>query len=201
MLSDSVRGTSPADVLLSLADGYASGIKARFDVSRRMKGSIITWPHGCGVIYQCIQNCDGHHLDIGTAGGGTAFVSHKAIKDGRRVYTVDPFEGKYKDYKEIWIENQAKLGPDILWVPNLDDLLDARFATAYIDGDHAFESIWRDWNFCISKVDNYIILDDVCRKFPGVLSVFDILSRGGTNWRLVHLAGITAVFAKEPLTN
>ena len=113
----------------------------------------------------------GNHLEIGTLFGGSAIpvaLAKKKYDQTGMVVCVDPLDGYYQDkYPDLSMVDKISNTPvtpttlfqniDTFGVADrvlvlrskseaITNLVDMRFTTAYIDGDHWEGVPWDDWN-------------------------------------------------------
>ena len=164
---------------------------------------------------------DGHHVEIGALHGGSAILAalvKKRFGLGGLVYTIDPLDGYYngskfachavgvKDVpvtKDTLTSNLEAFGllDDVVIVqarsiPWPQELQDAYFTTAYIDGDHWQEAPWLDWQSVSVRTDKYVIFDDAEDDiYPAVLDAI-ALAASDESWELERNQGGMAVLRR-----
>lgn len=144
----------------------------------------------------------GDHLEIGTLYGASAIYSAltKQLHDLRgRVFCIDPFDMDLLTETiiekcvmlptpEIVMDNALEAGVDgrLVIVQAKSDpfpLPCHRFATAYIDGDHSFEAVKRDWLNVSPLVDKAILFDD-CQDWGDVYRLLHEVVEQDPEWTL-----------------
>lgn len=166
------------------------------------------------------------HGEIGVLFGGSLLMSLFAldsVKTNRKMVAIDPLDGYYGDdaldpltqlhiNQETVIRNITGLGFDIakiLIIPKLsesvetlDIVRDLRFASIWIDGDHSYEGIKRDWNNYSKLIipKGYVLFDnyhDQYTEFPGIDKFIDedlLLNLIG--WEVVIILGRSILLRK-----
>ena len=132
-------------------------------------GAPIMHSHDIGMLAQMVCDCDGDHLEIGTAHGGSAIAAALAMshidREGK-VVCIDPMEGDlahssldmfWENAKHFGVEDriefyQAKSNPY--------PLEDRKFGTALIDGDHSTKCVIEDWKNASKVTLSYVMLHD-----------------------------------------
>jgi hypothetical protein len=162
----------------------------------------------------------GNYLEIGTMHGGSAIavaLAKKKYKQTGMVVCVDPLNGMYQDRwpdptmvdkktnvpvtPTTLFHNIAKFGvaDRVLVLRSKSDaianLVDMRFTTAYIDGDHWDDVPWQDWLLVKDIVSHYVIFDGYIEMFPGIMSTCDKASYD-IDWKCVYQEGKSFVLEK-----
>jgi hypothetical protein len=142
-------------------------------------------------VLDLLGRIDGDHVEIGTMGGGSAWVVAQAKRVGT-VYTVDHNEAM-ADFVRA-----ATLGLKVEFVCAQSSPLpwDREFETAYIDGDHSYEGAWQDWKNVSKVTRQYVAFDDLCDKFPGVCLAY-IHARAEPEWDEVFRLGRVGVLGRS----
>lgn len=150
------------------------------------------------------QARDGDHVDIGTLFGASALVvalTKKNLGHKGKVYCIDPYiprqmvsyrqdipEDDKEGTPEKLMRNAEALGVELTLIqkksyPWPDELLNSRFSTAYIDGDHWSEAAYRDFRNVAMRTANYIGFDNYEEGFPDVQSAAHRVILTG-DWRV-----------------
>ena len=156
--------------------------------------------------------CMGDHIEIGVCHGGSAIACAYAKRltqaDGH-IYGIDPLNG-YDDASrtphpppptmDAVVKNIELHGmEDNISIyqgyhpPLPPELLGMRFASAFIDGDHTFQSVNADWFALKDKIDGVVVFHDIGKMNFGCGTVFEIAIRD-PEWELLYRGnGIGAV--------
>ena len=159
----------------------------------------------------------GNHLEIGVLHGGSA-IAVAMLKDQLNhsgiIIAIDPLNGYYHKYapREDAMDTQSKVPvtPAILFsnlykfrvtnrvavlqtssVP-FPSIIDMKFSTAYIDGDHKDGVPLRDWNSIKDLVTKYVVFDNCADTHPDVQEACRIASQDD-DWECVYDEDITFV--------
>ncbi len=163
----------------------------------------------------------GNHLEIGTLFGGSAIavaLAKKKYNQPGMVVCVDPLNGYYQ---ERWPEPSMVdkhsgvavtpttlfrnietfgVGDRVLVLRSKSDaianLVDMKFTTAYIDGDHWGIEPLNDWNLVRNIVSRYVIFDNHDETYEGV----EIACAAATidpDWSCVYQEGISFVLERK----
>ena len=105
------------------------------------------------------------YLEIGFGRGYSTFCAVKAMEDERiegKVTTVDPnFDKNYlqsltRIFPQSWFQKIEFLhGKSEDAIPSLGN-----FDMIYIDGDHTYEGVKKDWDMCKSRWNKVVLFDD-----------------------------------------
>lgn len=132
---------------------------------------------------------DGDHVDIGTLFGASAIEAalvKKRLGLKGKVYCIDPYEPRdniatnlpdnmpKEGDPETLMRNAEKFGVELTLIqkrsyPWPDELKDAVFATAYIDGDHLGDTPWNDFQNVQSRTTHYIGFDNFEETYGDVI--------------------------------
>lgn len=162
----------------------------------------------------------GNHLEIGTLFGGSAIpvaLAKKKYNQSGMVVCVDPLNGYYQDRfpgpsmidgncgvavtPETLFENIETFGvADRVLVLRskseaIANLIDMKFTTAYIDGDHWGDAPLNDWLLVKDITSRYVIFDNHDEAHPEVLYACGFADRD-PDWRCVYQEGISYVLEK-----
>ncbi len=171
----------------------------------------------------------GNHLEIGTLFGGSAIAVALAKKEFNQpgmVVCVDPLNGYYQDklsdvdpdypnMRDIIVD--VAVTPDILFknIENfgvgdrvmvlqhkseaIANLVDMKFTTAYIDGDHEGDAPRNDWDLVKDLVSRFVIFDNYGEEWQGVVDVCEYAA-ALPDWRCVYAGGISFVLERVMTT-
>ena len=153
----------------------------------------------------------GNHLEIGTLFGGSAIavaLAKKKYGQSGMVVCVDPLDGYYG--KLLDPVSSLPVTPEILF-ENIDifgvgdrimvmraksnavaNLINIKFTTAYIDGDHWIDVPVKDWNLVKDIVSDYVIFDNYDVAYPEVQEACH-LANADPDWKCVYADGISYV--------
>ena len=166
----------------------------------------------------------GNHLEIGTLFGGSAIavaLAKKKYNQPGMVVCVDPLNGYYQDRRRessmIDIASGVVVTPETLF-QNIEtfgvgdrvmvlrskseaiaNLVDMKFTTAYIDGDHWEDAPLNDWNLVKDLVSRYVIFDNYDERHPEVKRTCAVAEMG-PEWRCVYQEGISFVVERVAVT-
>ena len=156
----------------------------------------LTMPDIDGAILGTVMAaCDGDHIEIGTAHGGSAILcayAKKMLKANGHIYTVDPLEGYKGDrtptppeptYDNVWANIELHNMQDRITLmqgyhpPLPPEARGVTFESAFIDGGHDFHSVMADWKNLKDKVKGIILFHDVSNPSFGADTVFELACR------------------------
>ena len=154
----------------------------------------------------------GNHLEIGTLFGGSAIAVAMAKNRHNQsgvVVCVDPLNGYYKS-NTVDPVTKIPVSVDVLF-KNIDtfgvhdqimvlkskseainNLVDMRFTTAYIDGDHENGTPLEDWNRVKDMVTRYVIFDNHDKSYPEVMRACELADKDA-DWNCVYKQEISYV--------
>jgi hypothetical protein len=149
---------------------------------------------------------DGDHVEIGSLNGASAITAALVKKElgySGKVYCIDPYEPR----DEKIGGSEGPMPPDILngspeklkknadafgveltliqkksqpWPKELDKI---NFVSAFIDGEHIYDTPWLDFKECAARTSGYISLDNYEEGYPSVIeAVNKALSEMGREW-------------------
>lgn len=169
---------------LKLTGAYYAGARLKPHVAQVIDGRFTMAPEDAGAIAQCVANCDGDYLEIGSLQGGSATIAGLFCRG--KVYCVDIWgwgEGQTREGPEpspqVVIENAWKFGVDNV-VPLTraegdkelpPEISDHIFDVAFIDGDHSYEWTLADWLAVKDNVTDYVLFHDIHRRDDAHMSV------------------------------
>jgi hypothetical protein len=161
----------------------------------------------------------GNHLEIGTLFGGSAIavaLLKQRLNHSGIVFCIDPLNGYYNDGSKGFIDNQSgkAVTPEVLFenIRRFDvgqrmvvmqaksvpcpNLMDIKFSTAYIDGEHESGVPLKDW-ICIKDiVTRFVIFDNYADTHPDVQNAC-LMARNDPDWREVYDEDITYVVERS----
>jgi hypothetical protein len=136
---------------------------------------------------------DGDHIDIGSLFGASAItvaLMKKELGHKGKVYCIDPYDEKERKTQarvnripeellsaspEELMENAKYFDVELELIqkksyPWPEELKDAVFVTAYIDGDHIGDVPWHDFENLRCRVTNYIGTDNYEEEYADVVN-------------------------------
>ncbi|MBW2973955.1 class I SAM-dependent methyltransferase [Candidatus Woesearchaeota archaeon] len=119
-------------------------------------------------------------VEIGTAGGGTFFALCQTAPADAHIISIDlpggPFGGGYDPSDAHIFKTYAKIGQTLFLIPKdshdeatkkdlLDRLKDKQIDVLFIDGDHTYEGVKKDFEMYspFVKKGGVIIFHDICK--------------------------------------
>jgi hypothetical protein len=184
-----------------LGQAYELGKKLRVSVADEMAhGCPISCPEDMGLLAQIIydsKDSKGGHLEIGSAAGASAIVALRTMEHygiWGKVVCIDPMKGDvfWKNVKHLGLADRIEM-INAFSHPFPPKLNGRRFATAFIDGDHAYPHVHNDWLNTKDIVDQYIMFHDY-RKIDVRKVVLETAQ--DKDWVLVAIHGWSAVLWK-----
>ena len=136
---------------------------------------------------------DGDHVDIGSLFGASAIavaLIKKELGHKGKVYCIDPYDDEQRLKQathtekiepetlsaspEELMENAEHFGVELKLIhkcshPWPEELKDATFVTAYIDGDHMQDAPWNDFENLRGRVSHYISCDNYEEEYSDVV--------------------------------
>jgi len=155
----------------------------------------------------------GNHLEIGTLFGGSAIavaILKKEYELSGIVMCIDPLNGYYgenrKDISGVDVSVETlfynirkfSVGSRISVIQSSSlsvSLMDIKFSTAYIDGEHKSGVPFMDWNRTKNLVTKYVVFDNYSDQFPDVQFACKSAS-SEYGWRKCHQSDIVYVVSK-----
>jgi hypothetical protein len=167
------------------------------------------------------------HGEIGVLFGGSLIMALFAVRESnteRIVVAIDPLDGYYGNQTDPLTRqrldegtvrrNIERLGPpkaNVQLITSLSQseqtlsvVRDMRFASIWIDGDHSYEGIKRDWaNYSRLVLPNgYVLIDnyhDQQDEYPGIDRFIDVeLLPALQGWEVAFRLGRSILFRKLP---
>lgn len=213
--------TAEFEMKLGLHPIAARGI----EYAIRMEGNVATIGMGGwalakgGVLARCLVNSGGNYLEIGSQYGLSAIVASHFCEG--HAYCIDPMDKVVEDESTKYgpayapIEGRTgHMGERVLFERNirffgLEDKVtlvqefsdpypispQVFFGTAYIDGDHSYAMVKRDFFNIMNQVTHYIILDDFCKE-PGVDQALPEILAEQDQFKLILAVQKIAVLAR-----
>lgn len=197
-----------------LGDAFEYGVRAGKLVHEKIEGRYAGEPYDWGLTAQMIHWVGGGpHLEIGTLFGGSAILA--ALTKRRyglsgSVTCVDPLDGYYGNpidtqSKTAVTVDTVKANADIFGVLDRIEFVtklskpwplgERRFASAFIDGGHDYDTVMHDWLHCSRVVSKVIQFDNYDARHYQIAQVVRF-ALGNPEWALLHASGITAILAK-----
>lgn len=154
-------------------------------------GMLATDEIGCGIL-EAIARVPGDHLDIGTGlGAGSAWIVARTKTEGT-VYSYDADENR----AIVIRENIRKTSIPITFQCASSSPWPGPFETAYIDGDHTYDGVSKDWAFAKDAVRQYVVFDDLVEAYPGIVRAYTE-ARETPGWHEALLLGRTGVLQRD----
>lgn len=149
----------------------------------------------------------GDHCEVGTLFGASAITVAVAKKEWGfpgKVYCVDPYlprkdtvqgseripPGLLDGNPDVLARNAVKFGvedrivlihaPSQPWAP---PLMESRFVSAYIDGNHLAQYPWWDFVELSRRTEHYIAFDNYEESYPDVINAV-LRAVNGKDWQL-----------------
>jgi len=165
------------------------------------------------VLLECVLKAGGgNHLEIGTLFGGSAIavaLLKREYEQSGMVFCIDPLNGYYgKDRPDIsdvpvsvetlfdnigefYLGNRISVIKSIS-SPVYENLVDIKFSTAYIDGEHSNNVPYLDWNGLKALVTKYVVFDNCADTHPDVQFACNMANKD-FDWKEVYNSGISYV--------
>ncbi len=203
--------------IFELTEAYEYGKEKGLDIHERISGRYAGEPHDWGLMAQMLVWVgDGNHLEIGTLFGGSAILAAStkaAFGISGQVTCVDPLTGYYGNPIDVQSntnvtsaivrENAEIFGVNdrielITRLSNPWPLGERRFASAFIDGAHDYDTVLSDWSHCSKIVDKAIQFDNYDLRHYQIAQVV-MKAIANPEWALLHASGITAIIARPQI--
>ena len=195
---------------LELDTAFQQGTALKRAVQRTVEhngGVFSMHPWDAGAIAQCCANAPGDYLEIGSLFGGSAIVAALFAKG--HVYGIDPFgyspgqtHSDATPSAEVVLQNAYEWGAEDKITmftqrhPPLPKMLEnTLFTVAFIDGDHTYEGVKRDWENLKDRVISYILFHDVVSSAFGARDAF-IEAGNEQYWEQIYLSGKMGVLGR-----
>ena len=160
---------------------------------------------------------DGDHLDIGSLFGASALVAamvKKELKLGGDVICLDPYiprdpsiagggmppelldgnpEALMRNAEKFEVELKLIQKPSQPWP---QELKDAQFSSALIDGDHINDAPWLDFQEVSQRCDGYICIDNFEEGYPDVTKAINKIHES-PDWFLHYKNYVCGVFRRK----
>ena len=196
--------------LLELDDTYDYGVEL-YDVlcKEMLDGKPICCRADLGLLALMISHAKGDHLEIGSAYGGSLLATLRFMdlcgRDGK-VVCIEPFGEDRRDTIHKAVEKEFWRNIDHFGVRDRIEHIKAfshpfpvepgrRFGSAFIDGDHSYKWVLRDWNNTKDIVDDYIMFHDYGRET--VREVVVNHAAPDPDWILAAVHGWSAVMKRN----
>jgi hypothetical protein len=168
----------PREYLLNTLSNYRK-------IKRNIEGAFLMGEAEATIIACLVGTCEGDHLEIGSAFGGSALLASFA-NPNKKIVMVDPLDGfktvftdKSPDF-EMLLRNVRMFYPDENpFFPHLvksDQFFEymnyGTYDTCLIDGDHTYENALNDFKEAAKVTKKYIIMHDVAADSPDVWAAF-----------------------------
>ena len=195
--------------------GYVQARRIAVDIARIGTGGFAL--SKAAHLSRCMTQSEGNYVEIGTQFGFSA-ISVAAFVPGH-IYCIDPMEKLAEDteqtnYGNLRDGHRAHVGERLIFERNvkhfgLEDKItlveefsdpwplspQLTFGVAYIDGDHRYEAVKKDFFNLIPFVTHYIVIDDYLHE-DGVTQAVPELAAEQDEFRLVLAMTKMAVFAR-----
>lgn len=186
------------------------GAKTFAQIDATIKGHVCLYANEAGLLAKAIVLAgNGNHLEIGSMWGGSAILAALTKKEygiSGKVYCIDPFISTDnspdfphdKPDRNIVIENARLMGVELEIIEAYSDpfpLQGHKFASAFVDGDHAGHWPLTDWNN-VKKVARVVIYHDLYPHEPNVMQAVEVI-RKDKGWGEVEQVGSLAVWRKK----
>lgn len=206
-------GHGKPPVLFPLGEAYEWGREMSHRVKDAMHGGPMSFPEDMAVLCQMVYNAGGgDYVEIGSGFGFSAVMAALTMEKFKlpgTVTCVDPMDatgirpadeptkkelGKMAEYFE---ENMTKFGVSkrVTLVKSLSYPwpLKGTYQTAFIDGDHTYESVSKDWFSLKDNVKKYVMFHDYGWHYTGMVMAAWRFPFSNPNWLPVHISSIVLV--------
>lgn len=186
------------NIVLQFKTAYTDGLRIADLLFEHMNGAPCTWPHDIGVLVQMVTHCSGVHLEIGSAFGGTAIAAALVNKD--MVHCIDPFDKDYAPFtdlktvsEELFWENVDKF--KVRDKVKLNEPV-GEYGSAFIDGDHSYHSVVKDWNMVKKITKEMIMFHDYGNLESVRNAIYDVVIPD-KEWVISHISGQSLIMRKR----
>ena len=153
-----------------------------------------TDPVGAGIL-DYLGRLPGDHLEIGTGlNAASAYVVAQAKTEGH-VYTIDNAENKVRAIKALIEGRKTRDRITFACTTSAELPWPGPFTSAYIDGEHTYEGVMRDW-LVVSRLAEYVVFDDVLPLYEGIMRAY-AEARLTPGWQEVFFLGRVGVLWKS----
>lgn len=193
------------NVILPIDVCFTYGGIVAAKLSKEMpSGKSIMSQHDVSILMQMVCYCEGDHLEIGSAYGGSAIVAALAMdyrkRDGK-VICIDPMEGSlaHNSTEKFWQNIKAFGVQDRIEFHQTKShpypLGDRKFGTALIDGDHSTKCVTEDWQNVSNKTLSFIMLHDYGQIHTVRKAIYDTVIPD-EDWAVSHVGGMSLIMKR-----